>query len=46
MAEKLTLPDPNVTLGKCTRCGAEIKMNDHWYTRFQQVLAALNSLLP
>lgn len=46
MAEKLTLPEPASALGRCPHCGAEIKIDQHWYARLQQIVEALNSLLP
>jgi hypothetical protein len=46
MAGKLTLPDQNQTLGRCSRCGAEIKMDPTWYERLTQILRALNVLIP
>lgn len=42
----LTLPDPNTTLGKCSRCGADIRPTDVWYRALRQIVDAINSLLP
>lgn len=37
----LTIPDPQSTLGKCTRCGAEIKPTEAWYRFFAQIRTIL-----
>ena len=44
MATDLTIPDPNSTLGKCSRCGAEIKMDENWYSFMARIVAILRGI--
>ena len=45
MTERVTLPDPNVTFAKCSRCGADLKIDPHWYSKLVQIVQTLNGLL-
>ena len=44
--DKITLPEPLVSLARCPHCQAEVKMTEVWYTRLQAIVQALNSLIP
>lgn len=45
MSQRITLPDPSVTLAKCPHCGAEVKITEAWYQRISQLVQLVNGLL-
>jgi hypothetical protein len=46
MPGNVTLPDQNAVLGRCSRCGAEIRMEPAWYERLANLVRQLNALIP
>lgn len=40
---KITIPNPEVAIGKCSHCGQDIKITPVWYQKLLEIIKALNS---
>lgn len=41
----LTIPTPDVKLGTCPQCGADVKIDPSWYQKLKALIDFINSKL-
>jgi hypothetical protein len=41
----LTIPSPEVDIGKCPNCGENVKINPVWYQRLKALIDFINANL-